>query len=123
MLYQTFNLVFSWFALGNYYISFTILSQALTDPDFGIKDINILNDILNYFYLGLLILCFLLALGNRPQGSKWGYTLAFIGFAIITVYMTVINLYFNAVLLSPELTYYYLAVCCVLSSLQRSRER
>lgn len=51
--------------------------------------IHILNVILNYFYLGLLIMCFLLSLGNRPQGSKWGYTLAMIGFAVITVYMTV----------------------------------
>lgn len=34
-------------------------------------------------------MCFLLSLGNRPQGSKWGYTLAFIGFAIITIDMTV----------------------------------
>ena len=34
-------------------------------------------------------MCFILSLGNRPQGSKWGYTGAMIGFAIITVYMTV----------------------------------
>jgi len=33
-------------------------------------------------------MCFILALGNRPQGSKLGYTLAFVGFAIITIYMT-----------------------------------
>jgi len=43
---------------------------------------------LGYIYLGLVVMCFLLALGNRPQGSKWGYTTAFIGFALITVYMT-----------------------------------
>lgn len=97
MLYQTFNLIFSWFALGNYYISFTILSQALEDPSFGIPHINIVNDVLEYFYLGLLILCFLLALGNRPQGSKWGYTFAFIGFAVITVYMTVRRLLKNTI--------------------------
>jgi chitin synthase len=34
-------------------------------------------------------MCFLLSLGNRPQGSKWGYTLAFVGFGIVTIYMTV----------------------------------
>lgn len=34
-------------------------------------------------------MCFLLSLGNRPQGAKWGYTLAFIGFAFVTIYMTV----------------------------------
>ena len=61
----------------------------MEDKTFNLKGINIVNDILSYFYLGLLIMCFILALGNRPQGSKWGYTTAFIGFALITIYMTV----------------------------------
>ncbi|KAJ7276864.1 glycosyltransferase family 2 protein [Mycena rebaudengoi] len=88
IVYQFFNLIFSWFALANYYIAFTILSAALEDPDFNLKGIHYANVVLEYFYLGLLIMCFILSLGNRPQGSKWGYTLAFIGFGIITIYMT-----------------------------------
>ncbi|KAG2124618.1 glycosyltransferase family 2 protein [Suillus clintonianus] len=86
MFYQLYNLIFSWFSLGNYYIAFIILSQALESY---VPQIHILNLLLNYFYLGLLIMCFLLSLGNRPQGAKWGYTLAFIGFGVITIYMTV----------------------------------
>ncbi|KAH7927646.1 glycosyltransferase family 2 protein [Leucogyrophana mollusca] len=86
MVYQLYNLIFSWFALGNYYIAFVILSTSLESE--GISGIHYVNIILNYFYLGLLIMCFLLSLGNRPQGSKWGYTLAFVGFALVTVYMT-----------------------------------
>jgi chitin synthase len=61
----------------------------MEDPSFKLNGIHILNVILEYFYVGLLLMCFILALGNRPQGSKWGYTLAFIGFALITIYMTV----------------------------------
>lgn len=61
----------------------------MEDPAFGLTGIHIANVILNYFYLGLLMACFILALGNRPQGSKWFYTLAMVGFAIITVYMTI----------------------------------
>ncbi|CCL99770.1 uncharacterized protein FIBRA_01792 [Fibroporia radiculosa] len=88
-IYQTYNLLFSWFSLGNFYIFFIILSDALEDPSFHLGTaISVVNTILNYFYLGLLIMCFLLSLGNRPQGAKWGYTLAFVGFAFITVYMT-----------------------------------
>jgi chitin synthase len=87
LIYQVYNLIFSWFSLGNYYIAFTILTQSM--EGFGIKGIHVLNVILEYFYLGLLVMCFLLSLGNRPQGSKWGYTLAFIGFGLITIYMTV----------------------------------
>jgi len=88
MLYQCFNLIFSWFALGNYFIAFVILSDAMEDPSFKLNGIHVLNVILEYFYVGLLLMCFILALGNRPQGSKLGYTLAFIGFALITIYMT-----------------------------------
>lgn len=61
----------------------------MEDKSFNIAGIHVVNLILNYLYLGLLVMCYLLALGNRPQGSKWGYTCSFIGFAIITVYMTV----------------------------------
>ncbi|OBZ71085.1 Chitin synthase 4 [Grifola frondosa] len=90
LLYQCFNLMFSWFALGNYFISFIILSESMEDPSFHLgSGIHVLNIILEYFYLGLLLMCFILSLGNRPQGAKWGYTLAFVGFALITVYMTV----------------------------------
>ena len=106
MLYQLFNLVFSWFALvsyqpylpsrlpfyfkkANYYIAFRVLADALEDKSLKLTGINIVNIVLNYFYLGLLIMCFILSLGNRPQGSKLGYTLAMVGFAVITVYMTV----------------------------------
>lgn len=89
MLYQFFNLVFSWFVLANYFIAFTILSDSLEDPTFHLTGITTVNSILTYFYLGILIMCFILALGNRPQGSKWGYTMAIVGFAVITVYMTV----------------------------------
>ncbi|KAL4080486.1 glycosyltransferase family 2 protein, partial [Scleroderma citrinum] len=85
MFYQLYNLIFAWFSLGNYYIAFIILSDALESY---VPSLHIPNIILNYFYLGLLIMCFLLALGNRPQGSKWGYTLSFIGFGFVTIYMT-----------------------------------
>jgi hypothetical protein len=78
-----------WVSQANYYIAFVILSEALEDPAFNLHGINIVNVILNYFYVGLLLMCFILSLGNRPQGSKWGYTLAMIGFALITMYMTV----------------------------------
>jgi hypothetical protein len=61
----------------------------MEDPSFGFKGIHIANVILEYFYVGMVLMCFILALGNRPQGSKWTFTLAFVGFAILTVYMTV----------------------------------
>ena len=75
---------------GNFYIAFIILSDSMEDPSFKlVPAIHIVNVILEYFYLGLLVMCFILSLGNRPQGSKLAFTVAIIGFALITVYMTV----------------------------------
>ncbi|KZS93873.1 glycosyltransferase family 2 protein [Sistotremastrum niveocremeum HHB9708] len=85
MVYQTYNLFFAWFSLGNYYIAFIILSQAMESE---LTFMRIPNLIFQYLYLGLLTMCFLLSMGNRPQGAKLQYTLAMIGFAFITVYMT-----------------------------------
>jgi chitin synthase len=72
----------------------------MEDKSFGLKNIHVVNVILEYFYLGLLMMCFILSLGNRPQGSKYGYTTAFIGFAIITIYMTVCLLWCSRLVLS-----------------------
>jgi chitin synthase len=33
--YQVFNLIFAWFSLGNHYITFVILANAMEDPVFG----------------------------------------------------------------------------------------
>ncbi|KAG6375948.1 hypothetical protein JVT61DRAFT_2821 [Boletus reticuloceps] len=69
--------------LGNYYIAFVIVTNVLEDY---LSIFHWPNLVLNYFYLGLLIMSFL---GNRPQGAKWAYTLDLLGFALIMVYMTV----------------------------------
>jgi chitin synthase len=75
---------------GNFFISFFVLTNALEDTAIiGGKVIEVINTILRYSYVGLLLTCFILALGNRPQGSNKGYTLAFIGYALFTVYMSV----------------------------------
>ena len=56
MVYQLFNLIFSWFALANYYIAFAILSESMKDKSFNLKGIGTVNVILNYFHLGLLVM-------------------------------------------------------------------
>ena len=91
----------------------------MEDPQFGIAGIRIANIVLDYFYICLLIMCFILSLGNRPQGSKWGYTLAIIGFGIITIYMTVSLWVSSAIdipLTCPPID------CGILACLQRHRQ-
>lgn len=74
MVYQTYNLFFAWFSLGNYYIAFIILSQAMESE---LTFMRIPNLIFQYLYLGLLTMCFLLSMGNRPQGYVFVIRISF----------------------------------------------
>ena len=121
MVYQLFNLIFSWFALANYYIAFAILSESMEDKSFNLKGIAVVNVILNYFYLGLLMMCFILSLGNRPQGSKWGYTAAMIGFSVVTIYMTVRVVFLFVVRFGADACVFLLMRCRSRRSFLRSR--
>ncbi|WWD18233.1 hypothetical protein CI109_102683 [Kwoniella shandongensis] len=90
LVYQTVSMIFAWFALGNFYIAFFVLTQSLNDLGKAWKYVNIP---LHYLYIALLLWCFLLSLGNRPAGSKIGYTSSMVGFALITVYMLFAAIY------------------------------
>ena len=95
-IYNTYNLIFSWFALGNFYLTFFILTKALghgvdgstlADPPFSPDTGETLHTIFNYIYIILIVIQFIMALGNRPQGSKIAYTSSMVFFAILMVYM------------------------------------
>ncbi|GAA6030305.1 hypothetical protein JCM8097_009038 [Rhodosporidiobolus ruineniae] len=89
LLYQTFNMLFAWFALANWYIIMEILISSLADPSFGLSGIKYFNIVVRYYYLALVLCCFILALGNRPQGSHGFYIVIMISFALITTYMLI----------------------------------
>lgn len=61
----------------------------MEDESFHIKGIKIINSVLNYIYIGLLVFCLIIALGNRPHASSNAYIVVFAGFTVITAYMTV----------------------------------
>ena len=88
LVYQLFQQLFSWLSLANYFIAFSILTNSLTDPSFNLPWAKYVGEVLHYVYLALLVMCFLLAMGNKPQGSQKMYTVAMICFAFITAYMT-----------------------------------
>ena len=87
--YSFVNMLFNWFGLANFYIFFRVLTQGLEGKAFGMAKIGILNEILHYVYIGTLVSCFILALGNRPQGSPWKYRAVVVIFALLTLYMLV----------------------------------
>ncbi|RIA98760.1 glycosyltransferase family 2 protein [Glomus cerebriforme] len=97
MTYQLFNLIFSWFALGNFYLAFYIFSHYLTQPDvvdegnskalWNVETGKIIFEILQYVYLSLLLIQFILAMGNRPRDLKWMYNFSVTLYAIFMMYL------------------------------------
>lgn len=90
MFYQVIQLLFTWFGIANYFLAFVILTQSLGDE---IHQLKIPNLILEYVYAALIIFVFLLSLGNRPAGAKFGYTFSMIIFGLLSMYMTICAIY------------------------------
>ncbi|KAF9962189.1 Chitin synthase, class 1 [Mortierella alpina] len=92
LLYNVLSIVFSWFAIANIYLTFYILANSLTfaeNSPYGRSDIfKVVFTVLKYFYEFLVIIVFVLSMGNRPTGSKVLYTAAMIFFAFLMAYMT-----------------------------------
>ncbi|CAO3563881.1 unnamed protein product [Mortierella alpina] len=97
--YSFVSLVFSWFALANFYLTFYILSNAMifvrnadgtveqTSP-FGQNNVGFwIFTVTRYIYLLLIIAQFIMSMGNRPQGSNWAYKSSMGFFALLMVYM------------------------------------
>ncbi|KAI9805676.1 MAG: Chitin synthase, class 1 [Piccolia ochrophora] len=71
--YQTVNMIFAWFAIGNFFLVFRILTASLGDPGLLSTTGKYLGVIFEWLYLMTLVTCFVLAMGNRPQGSNKFY--------------------------------------------------
>ena len=71
--YQTINMLFAWFAIGNFFLVFRILTTSLGDKDLLSTTGIVLGVVFEWLYLATLLTCFVLALGNRPQGSNKFY--------------------------------------------------
>ncbi|KAJ5621472.1 CAZyme family GT2 [Penicillium herquei] len=102
MLYNIFNTILTWFSLASYWLTTTVIIDLVGTPSdsnghtafpFGHTATPIINTVLKYVYLGFLLLQFILALGNRPKGSKFSYLASFVVFGIIQLYIVVDSLY------------------------------
>ncbi|KAF2754936.1 hypothetical protein EJ05DRAFT_443013 [Pseudovirgaria hyperparasitica] len=102
LLYNFLNVVFTWFSLAGYYLTTTIIMELVGTPQpitnyhgwpFGDKVTPVLNVILGWIYVAFLVLQFILALGNRPKGSRYTYVASFIVFGIIQTYILLLTGY------------------------------
>ncbi|KAF1849071.1 glycosyltransferase family 2 protein [Cucurbitaria berberidis CBS 394.84] len=102
LAYNIANVVFTWFSLASYYLTTTVIMDLVGTPQplaqyhgwpFGDKVTPILNHVIAYIYVAFLILQFILALGNRPKGSRHSYMASFIVFGVIQAYILVLTTY------------------------------
>ncbi|KAI9684511.1 MAG: Chitin synthase, class 2 [Trizodia sp. TS-e1964] len=102
LLYNMFSLFLSWLSLSSFWLTTSVImdltgtpSQAngMTAFPFGATATPIVNTILKYLYLAFVSLQFILALGNRPKGSRYTYITSFVVFAVIQLYLIILSIY------------------------------
>ncbi|MDA4133400.1 MAG: hypothetical protein OK454_09810, partial [Thaumarchaeota archaeon] len=106
LIYNIANTIFTWFSLASYWLTTTVIMELVGTPTaasatsalhhawpFGDTVTPLFNAVLQYIYLAFVILQFILALGNRPKGSKWTYITSFCVFAFIQAYVLVLSGY------------------------------
>lgn len=72
---------------GNFFLVFRILTSSLSNGDLLGTAGRILSIAFEWVYLAVLLTCFVLALGNRPQGSNKFYMAQVYFWAIIMAYL------------------------------------
>ncbi|KII93958.1 glycosyltransferase family 2 protein [Plicaturopsis crispa FD-325 SS-3] len=91
-IYNAVQLLFTWTSLANFYLAFFFLvSSATASPKtdaFNFIEKGAGADVFEVFlklYIGLIFVVLVCSLGNRPQGSKWTYTISMILFGFCNV--------------------------------------
>ncbi|CAO1633403.1 unnamed protein product [Sympodiomycopsis kandeliae] len=98
-LYNIVVLIFSWFALANLWLTFSIIinflpNQLLKHAGEGVLDaFHWINLALKWVYVFFLVLQFVLALGNRPKGERITYIVSFCVFGLLGIYLIFTSLW------------------------------
>lgn len=98
-LYNLVQLVLTWFALGNLWLTFAIIIQYLPSvllhdfSDGWLVAFHYVNLVLMWLYGFFLALQFILALGNRPVSETFAYMLSFTVFGVLGSYTLTISLW------------------------------
>ena len=92
-IYNAIQLIFTWTSLANFYLAFFFLVSSATDEAGEDDAFNFLSkgagkivfEAFLKLYLGLLFIILVSSLGNRPQGSKWTYSICIVLFGLCNV--------------------------------------
>ncbi|CAP67429.1 uncharacterized protein PODANS_1_24310 [Podospora anserina S mat+] len=106
-LYQLLQLLFTYFSLANFYLTFYFIAGGLADPhvtpfDADGKAALYIFTILRYICVLLISTQFILSLGNRPQGSRKMYLASMIIYAVIMIYTLFASIWIVVHQLSPK---------------------
>ncbi|KXN88901.1 Chitin synthase 2 [Leucoagaricus sp. SymC.cos] len=94
-IYNAIQLVFTWTSLANYYLAFFFLVSSAT-ADVKTDAFKFLSkgagkavfEIFLNLYICILFVVLVCSLGNRPQGSKWAYTISMFLFGLCNIIAT-----------------------------------
>lgn len=95
-VYQLVSLLFTYFSLANFYLTFYFIAGSLADPrldPFGHSIGKVIFIILRYSCVLLICMQFILSMGNRPQGAKRMFLSSMVVYGIIMAYTTFAALY------------------------------
>ncbi|KAF2718757.1 glycosyltransferase family 2 protein [Polychaeton citri CBS 116435] len=102
LIYNICTTTLAWFSLASFWLTTSVIIDLVGTPSssnnqrafpFGNSVTPVFNTCVKYIYLAVVLLQFILALGNRPKGSRWSYLVSFIIFALIQVYVIVDSIY------------------------------
>ncbi|KUI68828.1 Chitin synthase 2 [Cytospora mali] len=94
--YQFIQLLFTYFSLANFYLTFYFVAGGVADPavdPFGHSIGTYIFAILRYACILLIAAQFIISLGNRPHGAQKLYLASMIIFSIIMVYTMFASIY------------------------------
>ena len=104
-IYQFLQLLFTFFSLANFYLTFYFVAGSLADPKidpFGHNIGNYIFIVLRYTCVLLIALQFILSMGNRPQGAKKLYLGTMVTYSIIMMYTTFAAIYIVVIQLKTQ---------------------
>ncbi|KAI9699679.1 MAG: Chitin synthase, class 2 [Candelina mexicana] len=102
LLYNVFTVILAWFSLAAFWLTTSVIMDLVGIPSdanghtafpFGPTATPIVNTVLKYTYLAFVLLQFILALGNRPKGSRYTYITSFVVFGVIQLYLIILSMY------------------------------
>ncbi|CDR37623.1 CYFA0S01e13542g1_1 [Cyberlindnera fabianii] len=86
-LYQSVTLLFNWFSVANYYLTFYYLAGSLIGSSLVPHNGGFwLFTIFNYICLGTICSTFIISMGNRPHGAQYLFMTSMALLAIVAVF-------------------------------------